>query len=298
MSEKRELHLVFGSSSDEEKVLPGIINFSREHPETGIEIIYASADNTPNKVKTFVDSRRARSLIEPFVWMSGAGLSNVLTGVLKSGSGIYDLNLGIPIGDSSSDGVSSFLSTSEKPPRNPVLTVGLNNSYTAINIANRFLDGLIGVAVIGQFCEQGDTDRSRARAVESLVKKLDEVSLPHRICYSGDVSSKEVAINLFGASQSKRIRTSDSLIQNNGAVQLAVPYTNIKSFDIVQYAHLLDTTKATGTVSSYDNAVLMAAILTRNNPVIDKINSEKQAKAKKLEEHQGLLVKGGEVYKQ
>jgi len=166
------INMVFGSSSDRKKVLPGIETFVADHPDIKIRGLYASADNTPNKVRriarelwgnhadeiidaiddfedpeaqavaaalqTVASEARER---DPQVIISGAGMSNVLTGVLKGyGRGTVDLVIGVPITDSKTDGLSSILSTMEKPPRNPVLATPLNGTYTAANIAARFMN--------------------------------------------------------------------------------------------------------------------------------------------------------------
>jgi len=115
-----KLEMMFGSPSDELYVLPGIQRFTAEHPDIAVGVHYASADNTPGKVQD--KAQQIWRSESPKVLISGAGMSNVLTGVVKQYANIEDLVIGIPIYDEATKGLSSFLATSERPPRNPVLT--------------------------------------------------------------------------------------------------------------------------------------------------------------------------------
>jgi len=211
------INMVFGSSSDRKKVLPGIETFVADHPDIAIRGIYASADNTPNKVRkiarelwgnhadeiidaiddfedpeaqavaaalqTVASEARER---DPQVIISGAGMSNVLTGVLKGyGRGTVDLVIGVPITDSKTDGLSSILSTMEKPPRNPVLATPLNGTYTAANIAARFMNQRYDRVVVMECDLSADVE-----------KELGKWGVPCIV--SGDVTSADdLVINPF-----------------------------------------------------------------------------------------------------
>lgn len=286
------IEVIFGSTSDEEKVLPGIVQATKENPGLEVRVHYASADNTPEKVRDLMNSYlMERTPIETRgffdvtrqlgrVIISGAGLSNVLTGFIKSRARINDLVIGIPIDDSISRGLTSLLSTMEKPPMNPVLAVGINNSYAAVQIANRFEQGLSEVVI-------------PAHDDLSLIKKFDELGMPYKLV-DDDFSPDSLVVRTI---QNRIYRADiDDRLKKGKGVQLVVSRGVIGYED---YLHLLDKTSVTGMVGSmsYENAVYMAAILTRNHEVLKKMDKLKSDKAEKLRNHKGLLVVNGEVKK-
>jgi len=285
--------VVFGSTSDKEKVLPGIQQITKEISDLEVEVQFASADNTPVKV-----ARVAPRLISsdgPNVLISGAGLSNVLTGVLKTYSDVDDLNIGIPISDSSSDGLTALLSTVEKPPRNPVLAVGVNNSYAALNIANRFMRGLKHISVLGEF------NRENTKETEEVKRQLTNRGIPFKEYKAYmDVPPCSVLISPFnfgyGIGDFQRM---DKQLRLGNGVQIAVCSVPTMSENVTDYICALDGTEVTGMVSSmgYENAVIVAAQLTRNIDALAKINEERSKKSEALNAHKGLLVKGGELIK-
>ena len=306
MDRKRLIHVVFGSTSDEEKVLLGLVRATKEFG-VDVQVDYASADNTPEKVESIADlhnSHACNTMRGSAVFISGAGLSNVLTGVLKSVSGAYDLNIGIPISDSSSDGLTSLLSTSEKPPRNPVLTVGMNNSYAAVSIANRFMDGLGHVSV------WEDPVIRRMVGEDSfagLKKAFDSYDMLYPAKTLEEISPDDVVVKIFTPNH-YGLWIADELVSKGKGVVVGVSGMPIKDYCPRTYAQtqfpaykpLSDRTMtATGIVSSrgYDNAVMMAAILTRDYAVIDKIAKTRKEKADLLRKHKGLLISNGEVTK-
>ena len=105
------LQMIFGSTSDKDKVLPGIQKFTQEHPEVVVDVHWASADNTPEKVRKIMEIIASPVLSLPYAFISGAGMSNVLSGFVKQYTDIHDLNIGVPISDSATGGLSAILST-------------------------------------------------------------------------------------------------------------------------------------------------------------------------------------------
>jgi len=112
-----KLNVIFGSTSDEDKVLPGLQEATKAIKDLEVEVQYASADNTPAKVDALMTLQSSEEGKKAYI--SGAGMSNVLTGVVKTYGTLKDIVIGIPITDPEIDGLSSIFSTSEKPPLNP-----------------------------------------------------------------------------------------------------------------------------------------------------------------------------------
>lgn len=283
------IHAIFGSTSDEEKVLPGIIRAAAELP-VEVRVHYASADNTPQKVddiSNYLRDNKARVVI------SGAGLSNVLSGVVKAAMPFDVVHIGVPIYDSSSNGLTALLSTAEKPPMNPVLCVGINNTYAAVNIANRFLEGLQDVVIY----QSNDIIESDARrtGMKELRKAFDELGIPYKVSKFSEIQQDAVIVNPFDYISLGDV---DRILAEGRGVQIGVSCAGIHE-NPGEYGHCLDNTYATGIVSSkgYANAVHMAALLTRNLDVLLNLATKKAEKVSKLLGHNGLTVKGGEVFK-
>jgi phosphoribosylcarboxyaminoimidazole (NCAIR) mutase len=289
------LDIIFGSNSDEGKVLPGIVRATQQIPGLEVMVHYASADNTPDKVKKTVSMIKQSDYVfaTPKIFTSGAGMSNVLTGVVRADATLNDLVIGVPITDSVTDGVSSVLSTSEKPPLNPVLTVGLNNTYAAINIAYRFaLQKFENVSVLGHhpIHDAQSNEIYKAFDVFKLVTRVKTRRGVH------EISPNDVVVSVYDL-DCPLIQEVDERLRAGNGVQVFCSLE--KPSDLVRYSHCLDRTEATGLVSAtgYKNAVMMAAQLLRYQPALDVIAEMKDKKAKELEGHKGLYVKGGEVTK-
>lgn len=280
------IHAIFGSPSDEEKVLPGIVQATRELP-VEVRVDYASADNTPEKVDALVaklKDEKARVVI------SGAGLSNVLTGVVKAAMPFHVVHIGVPIYDDSSSGLTALLSTAEKPPMNPVLCVGVNNTYAAVNIAHRFLQGLKAVvmALPNRYSE------NLRNGVRSLGENLLELGIPfEQVSVLGEPHRDAVVITPFDYFP---LAINDGYLRRGRGVQIGVSCADVNE-NPQEYRQVLNDTYAAGIVSSqgYLNAVHMAALLTQNMAVLEKLGARKMRKHTDLTNHSGLIVQGGEV---
>jgi phosphoribosylcarboxyaminoimidazole (NCAIR) mutase len=284
-----ELNIIFGSDSDEKKILPGILRAVNEIPFiNAVRVHYASADNTPDKVEETIKHIQEKTS-SPRVYLSGAGMSNVLTGVVKTKGEISDLMIGIPIDDKNTFGVSSFLSTSEKPPLNPVISVGLNNTYAALNIASKFLNGLekSEIKLIGEIHSKDD---------ELNIAKIEEILKTANISYElmtlkskSKVEKDDVVITPYFASSVSLGRIDDILSDGKG-VQIAVYNTPVLDWNnhISRFKEL----NSTGFVSigSYKNAAIVASQLTRNKSALDYFKKEKEKKTASLNENKGFIV--------
>jgi phosphoribosylaminoimidazole carboxylase PurE protein len=280
------IHAIFGSPSDEEKILPGIVQATRELP-VEVRVDYASADNTPQKVDDI--ARRLEDERERVV-ISGAGLSNVLTGAIKAAMSLHVVHIGVPIYDSSSFGLTALLSTAEKPPMNPVLCVGINNTYAAVNIAYRFLQGLSKVVLS---IPDRYSEKSR-QGVETLGENLLGLGIPFEQVQKLEEPHRDaVVITPFDY---HALSFGDKDVMKGRGVQIGVSCADVNE-NPGEYRHILDDTYATGIVSSqgYLNAVMMAALLTSNLSALGKLRDKKGQKTIYLAAHSGLIVKGGEV---
>jgi len=285
------MQIVFGSDSDEKKVLPGILKFTKENPGLEVRVHYASADNTPAKVENVL---RDIQKINPTLHISGAGMSNVLTGVIKSKAAYYDLVIGVPITDSKTNGLSSLLSTGEKPPGNPVLMVGLGNTYAALNIGYRFEKGLeeSNIVVLEKHLAKSQIESP----IEKLNLSLDDLGLDYSVKCMKDIEPDDVVLSVFPVNNTKPISGVDEILKQGKGVQVGIPSIN----DFAQYwgyTHCLDNEGATGIVgfSAYKNAAYLGAILTQNKDALEKIREAKDEKKKKLTKNPGLLVVNGEA---
>lgn len=314
---EKRLDLVFGSDSDESKILPGVQQFTKDYPEWEVRVDYASADNTPDKVLGALTSIQTDAELDELsgrkpgtVYISGAGLSNLLTGVIKIHARVNDLNIGIPISDSSSEGLTSILSTVEKPPRNAVLAVSMNNSYAALSIARSFKEGLDKVVIADPISSNRCTHNFMEEHIEKtkadtlkLQKEFEKYGISPTITKFGDLSANSVILSPFTSFEHTPLYNIDALLNAGNGVQIAVPSGDILHQDSRIYTGPMFglTFNHTGFVSSYAaansyiNAVMVAAQLTRNSGILEKIALEKQTKADKLNAHKGLSVRNGEV---
>lgn len=286
-----QLNVIFGSTSDEEKVLPGVIRATKEIEGLEVRVHYASADNTPDKVLDIVYDIKDEE-DDNVAYISGAGMSNVLTGVVKTAATLNDIVIGIPINDSKTSGVSSFLSTSEKPPGNPVLTVGLDNSYAGLNIGYRFMKGEFKDVVL---LYSPDMDMGPfVEPVEKTKKALEDIGLKYKVNTADKIGENDVVIQIFHPNVKKLVEVDKTLRSGNG-IQIGV------ARDAYELYHMdcLKGTEATGFVGigAYANAAQMAAQIVQDETALAKIKEKKEAKAASLCEHPGLLVANGEVRK-
>ncbi|MBI2129036.1 AIR carboxylase family protein [Candidatus Woesearchaeota archaeon] len=283
------LNVIFGSISDEEKVLPGVVRATKNIPELEVVVHYASADNTPVKVETIMSALSSQKGKK--VYISGAGMSNVLTGVVRRYAALNDLVIGVPIKDKVTDGESSFLSTAEKPPLNAVLTVGLDNSYAALNIGHRFLNGRFNNDVVVL-----DNDGINKIQMDELKKCLCDLKIDYKI--SDKIDKDDIVITVFGDMRGY-LHYVDNILRKGSGVQIGVRHQN--NSNASEYKERLGEKEieTTGIVSaaSYINAVQIVAQLTQHCYALKIIKEKKQAKMDDLNKHRGLLVINGEITK-
>ena len=283
--------IIFGSDSDEKKVLPGIIRATNEIEGLEVRVHYASADNTPKKVAKIMDELSSKEGKK--VYISGAGMSNVLTGVVKTYANVNDLVIGIPIIDSSTKGLSSLLSTNEKPPRNPVLAVGLNNTYAALNIAERFKQGFGYGAKPVILEDKRDTAKLR--------EAFDNLDLRYVLKSFEEIKPDDFVVNVFAPGTDSSLRKVDAILIKGKGIQVGVysgelPMNNME-YNTIDYIYSLRDTEATGMVGlrRYENAAMVAAQLVQNENSLAEMAKQKKSKSEKLDAHPGLIVIDGEA---
>ncbi len=292
-------NITFGSDSDKDKVYPGVVRYSIEHPEESIIVHFGSADNTPEKVDhifNFLVSEKTD------VFMSGAGMSNVLTGVMKAKAEFDDLIIGIPISDSTTGGLSSLLSTSEKPPLNPVLTVGINNTYAALNISKRYhsLDGgnVLVLSNAGRINYEVDE-----KSIDKVAEQLDNFRIGYRVAGINSVRKDNIVITVFkhynetmpvSKLESNILRRVDKRLGKGNGIQVGVREKDmVKRFDC--YMECLDGIYSTGIVNigGYSNAAQVAGILQGNVKSLNIINRKKKEKREYLENVASDIIRDG-----
>lgn len=299
-----EIEMIFGSQSDKDKIQPGIIRFSKEHPDIKIVGWYASADNVPEKVAELV-AKYSNPDREPAAVISGAGMSNVLTGVIKTHMLHDDLNIGVPISDSVTRGLSSLLSTDEKPPLNPVLAVGMNNTYAAANIAYRFaLGGQGRVVVLGN--EGRGREQVKQESIDKLAKELAGLGIEYQVAGLDSVKKDDLVLTIYTTFNQIHpynqvddvlLMNVDQALRQGRGIQIAVREKEpIKRWD--QYMESLEGTEATAVVSIgvYKNAAMVAAQIMRNEKALEIIKKEKNKKVRTFEENPGFYVQAGVVH--
>lgn len=310
MSGPSETYCVtFGSTSDEKAVLPGIIAFTKKHPEMRVVVQYASIDNTPGKAKAILERLTPVELgYEAVFFITGAGMSNVLTGVCKATNArLNDLVIGVPLTDESSRGLTGFLSTVEKPPYNPIFTVGLNNTYAALEIAYRFMHEEVTMGVEGV----GISERMRSFVgddCEKLEKTLASFEIPFIAVSDGDIgssSSPRIIISPFNSACAHLLKQYDAALERRPGIQIAYCVDPIHR-DVGLYQRVMSdlgfiegdgAIACTGlTTSLYPvNAAIVAAQLTRNDDAIGLIFSKRNDRVDQLNQHRGFVVTNGVI---
>ena len=291
------LDMIFGSDSDEGKVQPGIARFSGEHHDVEVSVDYASADNTSKKLHRILielcgDPDEER---DPHVLISGAGMSNVLTGVAKIYGQPNDLNIGVPIGGGAWGGLSSLLSTGDKPPLNPVLTVPLNGSYTALNLARKFLlnPSWRGVTVV---------DTANSGAHKSLTEELSKYEIRFKVVRPEGVQPSELTLTPVSLTENiDYLKQIDEVLREGSGMQVAVPL-QVNLGVIAQamgYLRVMEEPlEATGyvNVDGFRNAAVVTAQIMRNAGALENIAAARHLKFEGDGEKVGLAHHKGYTF--
>jgi len=311
--EPSELTMVFGSDSDEKKILPGIIRATKEIKGLKVRVHYASADNTPEKVDKVLYIPDE----EPVPVITGAGMSNVLTGVAKVKATLYDLVIGVPITDSATGGLSSLLSTSEKPPLNPVLMVPLDNTYAAAQIAVRYINKRYGGVVVADNSACLSNPVS-ADSIADMEKQLTKLGIDCQVYTPADINPDDIVITVFSHHNlidknyyegTQAMNAIDRRLRAGRGIQIGVrEKAEVKRWDA--YMNCLQDLEVTGIVGigRYENAAMVAAQIIGHGAALksiddakyrkDPANPENDGKCVKLERHKGFTVEEGEVHRE
>jgi phosphoribosylamine--glycine ligase len=113
--------VVLGSDSDL-PVFKGCLDFFREM-DIAFEIIVASAHRSPERAADYAKNAGVRGLK---VLIAGAGMAAHLAGVLAAHTTLPVI--GVPVDNSSLNGLDSLLSTVQMPPGVPVATMGIGET--------------------------------------------------------------------------------------------------------------------------------------------------------------------------
>ncbi len=273
-----ELTLVLGSTSDWKNngnIREGVVEATRMHDDLAIRVEFASAHNTPEKVREVMGKSH--------VLLSGAGMSAALPGVMEAcySNRTCQVSVGVPLNDKLL-GLPAFLSIAEMPPNNPVLCVGIDNVVGAMNIAYALEKGVNGIvlAKMGSVPEEsyakmkGKLEAVLGDAAADELKLLDVGEL--RYITSGKDGDKipesvhgKLVIGVYHGTSPKNVgafKELDRILAATGGVQILIN-DGLRSKDIAEnalaYAREFDRLMATGTMAvgspGYTNAAQFAA---------------------------------------
>lgn len=159
--------IALGSTSDL-GLLAQIRGKREEYGQQGVNLVLsvASAHRTPYKVKQHAEQRDWDAVI------AGAGLTNaLLSRLMEYVDPVRTVMVGLPISDKATDGLSSYLSSTEMPPGYPAAAVMPDRLDSALELAVRLTTRKFDKLVL-QFSSHPDQDDIYNRALETL-KKLE-----------------------------------------------------------------------------------------------------------------------------
>lgn len=275
MAEIIEIDFLFGSDSDKDKIMPGLLKLKKEGLVQPVVHFISADNNSEEEVDVVVERIRGRGRAHE-VYIGGAGLCNQLAGTLRKKARLQDLAIAVPISDSTTGGLSSFLSTTEKPPMNPLLTVGIDNTYAAGNIAYRFMQQKFSGVHVAR-------NGHNTQTADRIITDLDLRGIASIVTAHGD---DIIVTPLTGPDHAREVE-----FGLRGGVQIAVAaYSPI---DFIKYAHSLDGTVATAMVNNVKsciNTVYAAAQLIQNQDALEELARERQKKAEHLRKLERVAV--------
>ncbi|MFH1316853.1 MAG: hypothetical protein ABII01_05005 [Candidatus Woesearchaeota archaeon] len=309
------INIIVGSDSDKKYFDKEIERWCEENQDVAVLVHIASADNSPELVeelctkffgpKVGLNGYHKRNIVvetgpsrKPTIdetvdcyarklmakksgqaMISGAGMSNMLTGAVKRHATVKDLVIGVPFLDTELMGISAFLATDEKPPRNPVLSMPVNGIYTALNIGLKFEDYRWGDRKVKITDYVGASDIAAA---------FEKIGLPCYVQEHHRMEPDDVVITPFRPgdtrSGTRHLLNIDEIIAEGNGVQIGVKIArgdNPPNFDgyleIVNHDY-----DSTGFVSAgsagYANAAIIAAQITRKTNPLKAVALEKAKK--------------------
>ena len=270
-----------------------------------VRLHYASAEKTPEKLAVVMSELKSEEG-DNKVYIVGGRMNNGLTSIIRSYTNPNDLVIGIPVDDDKTNGLSSFISTSEKSFGSPILMAGLNNSYAALNIGYKILQRAeelkSGNMMNNQIVIYEDKNNSCSitRQLPQLRSELEQVGLDYVSKFIDEIGPNDIVVNIFNIKDKLTTRLSrvDEILRNGLGIQIGIlesqPYQ--KEQDYVQ---CLKGTKKTGIVSigAYANAVHIAAQIAQNENSLGLIEQRKDEIVRNIEENKGLSVVNGIVIK-
>ena len=279
-----ELLYVIGSPTDEDKVKPGLQRAADEHPSTLVKIVPASAHRTPKLVAQYAEDYAKHSGLRAI--LSGAGMSNGLSGDISARHlPLNMVNIGIPVSDTCWNGLSSLLSTGELPPGFPIVCVGVNGSYAAVNIANTIIaedarSGLEGYQRIPVIVKKAPSASDEALA--GLETALENIGVPFERV--DNFQERGLCLHLIDPNDTtdSGIFLVDEQMHDAAGIQLMV-FEKKPVKDPYRFMARLHDLTATGTVhvGGYKNAAQAAAQITNNMEALAIVDHGKEETVKK-----------------
>lgn len=257
VSEK--VFVVFGSASDT-NVYGQIVNGLKEK-KVLCTLHVLSAHRTPKPLEKALSKSKAK------VFVTGAGLSNALSGVVASQTTCPVI--GVPL-MGAFGGLDSFLSTIQIPPGIPVLSVGIGCQKDAARHAANIVRGFDGIMLVEHLEDE---------AREMLQKCADKLeSLGIKFEKTKDVSfadTKKLYIDFVALDGLSSLKHSESTVVVVAFKKNSTPSDALLFFENSRHHLFVGLNRA-------ENAAIAACQMAGNAAVRKKILADRKSNAKKV----------------
>ena len=277
--ETQKILIALGSPSDKDKIISSFhhFNLSKKYP-VDYYLSVASAHRTPELVESHALEHSWDAII------AGAGLSNVLASEYLKYADLTTVIVGLPISDTKSKGLTSFLSTSELPSGYPVATVGIDRIDSALHLANYLVQNRFNsISLI--YAAENQTLEKAIRTLDELGVKYSTQIRNRAIC-GHDIPKNELPLYIISPEVVKRCQSFGSAVESY-----------IACFDLGMEPFLedyLSYSRENGHlafINSGENlAVYGAKVLARNDRGLkDRIESYLEKGKGKYSEYENLI---------
>jgi 5-(carboxyamino)imidazole ribonucleotide mutase len=129
----KKIAIIMGSTSDlpimkKSMIVLGKLGLS-------FKVAFLSAHRTPEELRQYVQGLKEEGIL---VFLTGAGMSNALSGTVKAWVGNIPV-IGVPLSGKTLDGIDSLLATLQMPPGIAVATVSIDGAQNAAILAAEIL---------------------------------------------------------------------------------------------------------------------------------------------------------------
>ncbi|MFH1510180.1 MAG: AIR carboxylase family protein [Candidatus Woesearchaeota archaeon] len=280
----RIVYAILGSTSDTETFRKAA---NTQKPEDlRIKVYYASVDNTPAKVSCVMEEI-CRQEGSPKAIMAGAGLANGLATAANNLKGLHDLVVALPFSDSVSRGLSSFLSTTEKPSKNPLPTVGPDEVAAAINIADKYVIG--GQNGVIKLLHDSPSYRVDQKDMDQVADRMHKMRISYKQVPSEGIQPDDIVVSIFRdydladeeIGRHPTIGMVDKILNKGKGIQICVREKEAME-KWKEYLMLCSASRSSTCfvgIGKYDNAIMAACLLARQHEQYSKLIMEKNKHA-------------------